>query len=545
MHAMTAPNAGESTSSADLIRGLSDPRAYPHPVEGDITVVQTHISIVFLAGDHVYKVKKALDLGFLDYSTLAQRKHFCEEEVLLNRRLAPETYLGVARIVRSSDDGSLRFTMASDDAGETIDYAVVMKRLPADGMLDARLERDDVDEPLLDRLARKLADFHRACPTGDEVNQYAIPEALKKQVDDNLRGLARFVGEIGRDDDLTLTNAMHDRLRTVMHDDLDRLHDTFQTRITNNRIREGHGDLHAGNICILDSGEIVIYDCIEFSAAFRCRDVASEVAFLAMELDRTGRTDLADAFIDAYAKHAEDSGLLELVPFYKRHFAIVKAKVESLKSREEEVDAADRAKSLAKARRYALLAVGSTLPTAFIMTCGLPGTGKSTFARALAPCLRAEHLASDRIRKELAGLDPTERGTPHDIYTDTFTQRTYDTMRDRTRDALQAGRTVIADANFPSRALRTPFIELGEELHVPAFTIHLTADESTVRERMRARSTDPTEVSDADWSVYEKAKSRFEPPSVDEVRSTTIQSEEHPVEVSLLRVVHDSLNQSS
>lgn len=543
MHAMTAPKAGESIASADLIRGLSDPRAYPHPVEGDITVVQTHISIVFLAGDHVYKVKKALDLGFLDYSTLAQRKHFCEEEVRLNRRLAPETYLGVARIVRSSDDGSLRFTMASDDAGETIDYAVVMKRLPAEGMLDARLERDDVDKSLLDRLARKLADFHRACPTGEEVNQYALPGALRKQVDDNLRGLERFVGEIDRDDDLTLTNAMHDRLRTVMHDDLDRLHDTFQTRITNNRIREGHGDLHAGNICILESGEIVIYDCIEFSEAFRCRDVASEVAFLAMELDRAGRNDLADAFIDAYAKHAEDTGLLELVPFYKRHFAIVKAKVESLKSREEEVDAADRAKSLAKARRYALLAVGSTLPTAFIMTCGLPGTGKSTFARALAPCLRAEHLASDRIRKELAGLDPTERGAPHDIYTDAFTQRTYDTMRDRARNALQAGRTVIADANFPSRALRTPFIELGEELDVPVLIIHLTADESTIRERMRARSTDTAEVSDADWSVYEKAKSRFEPPATNEGDLITLGSADKGIELNLLQVA-DTLTRS-
>lgn len=539
---MPAPDAGESIASADLIRGLFDPCAYPHPVEGDITVVQTHISIVFLAGNRVYKVKKALDLGFLDYSTLEQRKHFCEEEVRLNRRLAPETYLGVARIVRS-EDGTLQFVMLPDEGRETIDYAVVMKRLPAEGMLDARLDRGKVDVYLLDRLAKKLVAFHNACPTGDDVDRYATPEALRKQVDDNLRGLATFIGELDGRDDLTLTRAMHDRLRGTMNDDLARLEDPFRQRISAGRIREGHGDLHAGNICILDSGEIVIYDCIEFSAAFRCRDVASEVAFLAMELDRAGRNDLADAFIDSYAKHAGDSGLRELVPFYKRHFAIVKAKVESLKSREEEVDEADRAKSLAKARRYALLAVGSTLPPALIMTCGLPGTGKSTFARALAPFLRAEHLASDRIRKDLAGLEPTERGTSNDIYTDEFTRRTYGAMRDRARIALKEGRTVIADANFPARKLREPFIALGKELDVPVLIVHLTAAESTIRERMHARSADTDEVSDADWSVYEKAKSRFEPPVPTEGDLLILDSEDEPFDLNLLRVM-DTLTRS-
>lgn len=526
----------DSRASAEPIRALSDPRAYPHPVEGDITVIQTHISIVFLAGDRVYKIKKALDLGFLDYSTLAQRKHYCEEEVRLNRRLAPETYLGVARIVRS-DDGTLQFVMSPNEDQETIDYAVVMKRLPAEGMLDAHLERGDVDVDLLDRLAKKLGAFHRACPTGDEVNQYALPAAIAKQVRDNLSGLDQFVSEMNDHDHPTLTRAMHDQLRGAMESHLAQLEDTFRQRIEAGRIRDGHGDLHAGNICVLNSGDIVIYDCIEFSAAFRCRDVASEVAFLAMELDRAGRADLADAFINSYAQHANDPGLCELVPFYKLHFAIVKAKVETLKSREAEVEAADREKSRARARRYAMLAVGYTLPPLLLMTCGLPATGKSSLARALAPLLRATHLASDRLRKELAGLAPTERGTPHDIYTDEYTKRTYDTMRDRARIALEAGHTVIADANFPTRALRTPFFSLARDLRVPALLVFLTIPTETARARLKRRAADRHEVSDADWSVYQRARDRFEPPKMDEGDILYLQSGGETIDDAALAVV--------
>jgi uncharacterized protein len=490
-----------------LIDALKQPTAYPHqPAQVDF--LQTHISLLFFAGDRVYKVKKPVDLGFLDYTTIERRKHFCEEEVRLNRRLATDIYLGVVPIVRDRD-GSIhvgRAEPATDSESETIDYAVEMVRLPDDRMLPALIEREEVGEREMRAIAKLLVDFHASCPAGDDINQYATAESLQQQAADNIAQLR----SIGREEHLLSTDLI-DHISAWCDQFLRDHKDLIADRLARGRAREGHGDLHAGNICLLEDGRIIIYDCIEFTPKFRCRDVAGELGFLAMDMDYRGHRELGGALVEAYASLARDDEMLKLLDFFKVHFAIVRAKVSAIKSTEAEVQPSERSEAAREASRYLHLAAGYTVAPALILMCGMPATGKSTIARELARPLCASILRSDIIRKELAGVAPTERGDPF-IYTDELTDRTYARLAERARIAIESGNNIIADATFASPRRRESMIRIAEDTRVPWALVHTTADERTIRDRMNARAADQREVSDADWFVYERFRDHFQPP---------------------------------
>ena len=526
-----------------LIHNLSLPDAYPQEIAAgiaaaDIRVIQTHISVIFLIGDRAFKVKKPVDLGFLDFTSLDSRRHFCAEEVRLNRRLAPDIYLGIAEIARDGD--GLRVSDAFEPSsereetsgGEVIDYAVVMRRMPQDAMMDRRLARGEIDNEILDRLADLVVSFHAACPTGEGVDEHATPDELRRQVRDNLEGLS-LPSPSGRSG--ALARDTLDFLRDHLLTFIDGHQPLLRSRIADGRIREGHGDLHSRNICILDehnrpANEIVIYDCIEFSRAFRCRDVACEIAFLAMDLDFNGFRAFAAHFVREYAERADDPEIHDLIDFYKMHFAIVRAKVETVRSREEEVGEEDRCKARDTARRYLHLAAGYALRPCMILMCGLPATGKSHIASALEAPLSARTLRSDVIRKELAGMSPTDHdrsGDESGIYSREMTQRTYEEMLARAQAELEHGWSVIADATFPAAPFREPFMRLAAEKHIRALLIETTALEDVIRQRMAARASDQTDASDADWSVYLRARGRFEPPNeIDPDRRLRIDTEE-------------------
>ena len=360
----------------------------------------------------------------------------------------------------------------------------------------------------------------------------ATPDELRRQVRDNFDGLdlPSLSGRSG-----ALARETLDFLRDHLLTFIDEHQALLRKRIANGRIREGHGDLHSRNICILDehnrpANEIVIYDCIEFSRAFRCRDVACEIAFLAMDLDFNGFRAFASHFVREYAERADDPEIHDLIDFYKMHFAIVRGKVEALRSCEEEVSENDRCKARDTARRYLHLAAGYALRPCVILMCGLPATGKSHIARVLEAPMGARTLRSDVIRKELAGMSPTNRGRSGDesgIYSREMTQQTYEEMLRRAQAELEHGRSVIVDATFPAAPFREPFMRLAAEKRIRALLIETTAPEDVIRQRMAARASDQAEASDADWSVYQRASERFEPPNeIDPDRRLRIDTEE-------------------
>ena len=499
-------------TQAALIEGLSRPSAYPRS-PSDVELVQTHISLVFLAGDRVYKVKKPVDLGFVDYTTLARRRRFCEEEVRLNRRLAPSLYLGVVPIT-AGRDGSLRV----GGRGETVEVAVEMRRLPADRMLDRLLDRGEIDNEEMEALAGLLAGFHRRGATGPGVDEYGAPKRVALNVRENFEQTAVFVAsppDRVPGGARTSSPRLHAFLRGAAERFLVDHGDLLERRVRESRIRDGHGDLHAGNICFGEQG-IIVYDCIEFARRFRCSDVACDLAFLAMDLDYRGFRAFSRFLVLRYADHAHDAELESLIGFYKGYRAIVRAKVASFAAADPDLEPEKRGQKSLEARRYFHLAAAYELPPVLILTCGLPASGKSTTARFLAAPFEATLLRSDLRRKLLAGMPPTQRADAEygsGIYAPEMTERTYGSLLADAEAALTHSRSVVVDASFAHAAQRCAFAELARSVGAPFLVVEASAPEEMIQARMTARRQDPCEISDADLGVYLRMRQNYEPPT--------------------------------
>ncbi len=495
-----------------LVNGLSDPAAYPHldreqpppPIE----VLETHISTLFFAGDHVYKTKKPVDLGFLDYRTLEQRRHFCEEEVRLGRRLSPEVYLGVAPICRFGESG-----LRIHGAGTPLEWAVEMLRLPEHEMLSSKLQRGELDNSVLDAVAARLVAFHAAATTGLGVDEYGAADAVLVNVEENWEQLRPWIDYCGEESGRTplLSSALYRFLRERARGFVEERRELFSRRVDQGRIREGHGDLHAGNICVTREG-LKFYDCIEFSRRLRCGDVACDLAFLAMDLDHNGFAAFSTYLARRYAELAGDSELEQLLPFYKGYRAVVRAKVAALRGLDERLDSAQRRALVVEASGYLHLAAAYELPPALILMCGLSGVGKSWVARRLRRPLHAQLHQSDVRRRQLAAAAGAGSGYGEGLYSAELKARTYRDLLEAASDGIAAGRTVIADATFSSAATRRPFLDLAARLGVPAWVVLVEAPPELVRERLGARETDPREASEATYEVYLAQRQSFEPP---------------------------------
>lgn len=324
-----------------FIQELLKPEAYPHPTE-QIELRQTHISFVLLTGPYAYKIKKPVNFGFLDYSTLEKRELFCNEEVRLNKRLCPDIYLGVVGVSLSENH------VRVGSGGENIDYAVKMVQLPEDRMMNFLLTMDKVSPPMVERLAEKLVSFYRHARTGQDVERYGEPRWIEVNTQENFDQTLPYVGR-------TVFSYQYDLIRTYTEDFLRYKADLFWQRIDGGFIREGHGDLRAGNICFKNG--ICIFDCIEFNERFRCGDTAADIAFLAMDLDRVGHSDLAGRFVNTYIAASGDKGLPRVLDFYKVYRAYVRGKVESFKLDEPEISESEKQSALQSARAYFELAL--------------------------------------------------------------------------------------------------------------------------------------------------------------------------------------------
>lgn len=476
-----------------LIEKLAQPRAYPEPPR-QITVIQTHISIVFLADSLVYKIKKRVNLGFCDFSTLEKRRHFCEEEVQLNRRCASDVYLGVVPVTERGFEAE----------GEPIEWAVKMRRLPQEATLLSLLENGSLTSVLVERLARRLASFHAEAESTPAIHAGGRLSVIAGNARDNFSQGAVAIGH-------TVAPCVFDRLVVRTEHTLRQLGTLIESRAQRGVPRDTHGDLHLDHIYWFPEmpppGDLIFIDCIEFNPGFRRTDPIADVAFAAMDLRFRGRADLARVLINTYIKAANDDEGRRLVPFYVAYRSIVRAKVESMMALEKEVPEAARASAMAQARAHWLLALGQ-LEEAGKQPClffvgGLPGSGKSTLARVLAQFHALEVIQSDHVRKELFGHGSEE------LYAPASTRATYAECWRRAETLLVQGKRVMVDANFREEAQRLQFLDGAERLGVPALFLWCRVRPEVARRRLQARKGD---VSDADWAIYKQLARSWQAP---------------------------------
>jgi aminoglycoside phosphotransferase family enzyme/predicted kinase len=493
----------KTSSIPPLIAALLRPESYWHPAD-DIQLHETHISWVILAGPFAYKIKKPVDFGFLDFTTRERRLADCADEIRLNRRLCPDVYLGIVDVVER--DGGYFL----GGPGRPVEPAVWMRRLPERGMLPTILARQVVGPQLVRRIARQLAQFHTVAATGPGVDAYGSLATVRANWDENFAQTVRFVGR-------TIPPAIHARIREFVERFLADNRELLERRVAGGRIREGHGDLHAGSICV-EGRRVHLFDCLEFAPRFRCSDVAAEVAFLAMDLDHFGRADLAADFVDEYVRRSGDTELPRLLDFYKCYRAYVRGKVTCLRLDEPGLSPEGRSGIEAEARAYFDLvwayAGGLGGPT-IVVTMGLPASGKTTLARGLARRLGLVHLSSDVVRKSLAGLRPTDRRVAafgRGIYGQSMTRRTYATIRRRAERWLRRGSSVVVDATFGQVAERDAIRRVAARSGARLCVLVCQADEATIRRRLAAREADVLDASDARLDIWPALRAAYSAP---------------------------------
>ena len=491
-------------SQEHLLPFLLNPQSYPHRPKR-VRLVQTHSSFVFIAPPFVYKVKKPVDFGFLNFSTLEKRRHFCEREVTLNRRLCPKVYLGVVPIsVRNG-----RFTFEEGD--EVVEYAVQMRKLADGSFLDQLVERAEAIPGDLNRIALALKQFYEAQQPTEEIEAWGRIDRLRISTDENFRQTREFIGR-------TLSRPAFETIRFYTEKFYARHARLFASRIRDRWIRDCHGDLHLEHIHITRRA-LHIYDCIEFNDRFRYVDVANDAAFLAMDLDYQGRPDLARYFATQMARALNDEEMPRLMDFYKCYRAFVRGKVESLHSVAHAAPEEERLASAERARRYFRLAlqyaVAGSHPLG-LAAMGRIASGKSTLAHALGAELGWEVYSSDYIRKKMAGFPLYERsraGARKRLYSAAMTEKTYDRLLATAEAQLQKGHSIILDATFARRRHRELLASRFGTRDIPWRLLEARASNVAVKQRLRAREARPDEVSDARLEDFEALTRLYESPS--------------------------------
>ncbi len=540
---MSSAHATPAGEQDRLVAALADPAVHRDGA-ARATVLETHISYVLLTGRHAYKIKKAVALGFLDFTTLAARRRYCGDELRLNRRLAPRLYLDVVPITGTID--APRF----GGDGAAIEYAVKMLEFPQDALLSRALARGDVDDADIDALASIVAAFHDRVAVAPADGSFGLPERILHYALQNFAQLAALPAADSE-------HARLDALETWTRREYAAREHAFAARRRGGFVRECHGDLHLANIARVD-GELVVFDCLEFNAELRWIDTMSEIAFVAMDLDDRGRPDLARRLRNAYLECTGDYEGLAVHRFYYVYRALVRAKVAALREGQvgagrpplalslskDELDRETSASVLRQAqhernagrvhdaldtelRGYVELAARGAAPSrpAIVVMHGLAGSGKSTLAHALAEVFDAIRLRTDVERKRMHGLDAQARSRSSaggGLYAEATTRAVYDRIAGLARAIADAGYIALVDGAFLARWQRDRLRALAGELGVPFVILSLSAPEPTLRERVSQRSRRGGDASEADVVILEHQQRMREPLGADE-RSHTIE----------------------
>jgi uncharacterized protein len=482
---------------------LSRPEAFPGDVN-EVSIEETHISIVFLVGDTVYKIKRPVDFGFLDFSTLEKRKFYGEEEVRLNSRLTHDVYLGVVPVT----DVNGRYQIGGD--GPVKEWAVKMRRLPDEGVLAEMVKDDTADEYVLNRVVERLVAFYPKADTGEGVDEWGTAEAVGFNIQENVDQSQPYVNKFIAPTQLDLIDKASKAFLTGQAD-------LMQKRVDTGKIRDGHGDLHLKHIIIEGPRpeQLQIIDGVEFNPRIRCGDIAMDVAFLAMDLDFQRRPDLANHFIEKLTQRMEDPDLPRLVQFYKAYRAHVRAKVACFMSENIAPEMEEFVAIRSEIERYIDLATSYLVKPkrpAVVIVGGLSGTGKSVLARRIARTLEAKWLSSDRIRKEITGHDPSDRLTDtygSGIYSPEISKETYDTMISRGVSAAASGKSVVLDATFLDEEWRERARDAFKVVDADLQFVECWCPPEVVAKRLVERQTDEEEASDAGATIYEEQRERY------------------------------------
>lgn len=486
-----------------LVRALTEPARYPHPVE-DVMVVETHISYVLLTGAFAYKVKKPLDLGFLDFSSLAKRRHACEEELRINRRTAPDLYLAVWPVTGSPEGPVL------NGAGEAFEYVVRMVQFDPRNRADRCLERAELGPEAMRGLGQRVAELHEGAATPPAAADYGSFSQVRAAQEDNLEQLR---AELGR---LAVSGERFEALARWVTDFLEHHAELFADRRREERVREGHGDLHLANLVMRD-GELIPFDAIEFDPALRFIDVMADVGFAWMDLLARERRDLATHFLNAYLERTGDYPGARLLPFYTVYRALVRAKVAVLQAAGVEADEPESASALRdRAERYFRLAEEAARPGGgmLLIARGVTGVGKSRLSGPVLAELGGIRIRSDVERKRLAGLAATSSGAAgvgEGIYGEAMSDRTYDRLLALARPVVAAGFPAFLDASFLSADRRRAARQLAMELGAPFAILALEASEERIRHWIRERARAADNPSDADEAVLDSQLAWQEP----------------------------------
>ena len=493
-----------ATAHEVVLVAMRDPALYGLPSTTEVEVRETHASIVFLAGDRAYKVKKPVRLPFLDYGTLARRHALCLEEVRLNRPYAPRTYIGVRAIVPADD----RFALGGADDPRAVEYAVEMRRLDEDRTLERLVRAGRANEHLMKRVARRIAELHAAAPLAPP--DPGGPDEAWARIQETLDALRPHAGQIL---DLTVLAAVARYAEAFASANRELIAARFEA----DRVRDVHGDLRAEHIVAEDG--LVIFDRIEFDERLRQIDVAADLAFLVMDLERLGARELGRVLVRTYVDASGDTGLGDLLPFYACYRAAVRAKVACIRAGQFAPSAPEQPEVEHEARSLLDLALlfawRSRLPLALVF-CGVAGSGKSTLTIHVARRSGLRRLSSDEVRKRLAGIAPGDRaGT--ELYSRAHTGRTYAELASESEATLRAGGGVIVDATFHERARREMLADALRAAGARVLFCECRAPEEALRRRGLGREQAPELGSDATWEVISKQREMFEP--LDEIPS--------------------------
>lgn len=501
------------------ITNMLNPDVYDHPVT-NIELIETHISWVILTGEFAYKIKKPVNFGFLDFSTLEKRRAYCERELELNSRLAGRTYLEVVAIGGTHEKPKIT------DQGKAIEYAVKMQQFPQSAQLDHKLAAGQLGIDKMETIAAMVADFHNNIPVADAQTDYGNSTAVYAPVEENFRQIedhldTREYAEAL--DDLKLWSAAAFKKLTTV----------FEQRRADGFVRECHGDMHLRNIVWLDDGPTA-FDCIEFNSQLRWIDTISEVAFFIMDLQDRKQAQLANRFLNTYLEITGDYSGLAVLPFYLCYRAVVRAKVAALRLEQKNIKPQERAQVLFEFESYLKLASRYTQPTKpkIILMRGVSASGKSALSKQLVDAMSAIRIRSDVERKRLFRITVTDNAASEinaGVYSAQASQQAYAKLLELTEQIVEAGYSVIVDAAFLKHEQRRPFEGLAQRLNKTCIILEVTAPVDVLKKRIVARKND---ASDADLAVLENQLSNWQALQADEVAYAIFLNNEEVTDIS-------------
>ena len=505
-----------------LIAGLSQPAAYDHPVDG-IRTAETHISVVILTGPFAYKIKKPVDLGFLDFTTLERRKFFCDEELRLNKRLAEDLYVDVVKI--AGDPAAPRI----NGAGRILDYAVKMRQFDPAAQLDVVIDNDGLNRAHVERFAIEIADFHAAAAVASVQDDYARQEVLVGRMLENFERSRPCA-----DDDRI--SAKLKGIETWSHRSLQRNAVRFAERKRDGFVRECHGDLHLANLLLMDD-RIKAFDCLEFNAQLRWIDVMSEIAFTVMDLEYHGRPDLGAVFLNRYLERSGDYQGVDLLRHYLCYRAMVRAKVACLRSGQNAESSAEFREAQSEFRAHTDLAAGYAVDRTggcIVITHGVSGCGKTYVTEQLLATPGIVRIRSDLERKRMAGIDAAVRTGSKlnsDLYSADEISRTYSRLVELSEILVRAGYRVIVDATFLERSHRSMFRQLAQRLDAEFVILNVAASQAVSENRIRQRLDVGNDASEATLEVLHQQLAIREALDSSERSAAITVNTERPIDV--------------